>query len=68
MSRLEVQRWKSRAEDLHDVLVELVNAGALNRLPVPLINRAHETLTGYAVDCHLDAPLTFTAEVDHEGL
>lgn len=60
MSRLEVQRWKSRAEDLHDILVELCNAGALNQLPVGLITRTHDTLTGYAVDCHLDAPLTFT--------
>ena len=46
------------------MLVELCNAGALNQLPVGLIQRTHDTLTGYAVDCHLDAPLTFTTGDD----
>ena len=40
MSRLEVQRWQTRAADLYDVLAEVVNAGGLTQLPIPLVTRA----------------------------
>jgi hypothetical protein len=56
MSRLEVKRWQGRAADLYDILTELVNAGALNQMPVSLVTRAMDQLTAYAVDCHLDEP------------
>ena len=62
VSRLETARWKSRATDLYDVLTEVANAGGLNQLPVALVTRTLDTLTGYAVDCHLDEPLTVTGE------
>ena len=54
MSRLETARWRSRARDLYDTLTELVNAGALQQMPVGLSTRALDQLTAFAVDCHLD--------------
>lgn len=64
VSRLEVRVWKNRATDLYDVLTEVANAGGLRQLPVPLATRALDALTGYAVDCHLDAPLINTTGAD----
>jgi hypothetical protein len=54
MSRLEVKRWQGRAADLYDVLVEVANAGGLNQLPVPLVTRAMDQLTAYALDVAID--------------
>ncbi len=54
MSRLEVKRWQGRAADLYDVLTELVNAGALNQMPISLVTRAMDQLTAYAVDVAIE--------------
>lgn len=54
MTRLDALRWKARAGDLYDALSEVVNAGGLKQLPVPLVVRTLDQLTAYAVDCHLD--------------
>ena len=54
MTRLDALRWKARAGDLYDALVEVVNAGGLNQLPVGLVTRAMDQLTAYAVDVAIE--------------
>ena len=66
MSRLETARWRQRAGDLYDALVEVVNAGGLNQLPVGLVTRTFDELTAYAVDCHIDESPTPEQETDYE--
>jgi hypothetical protein len=66
MTRLDALRWKARAGDLYDALVEVVNAGGLNQLPVGLVTRTFDELTAYAVDCHIDESPTPEQETDHE--
>lgn len=54
MSRLEVKRWQGRAADLYDILTELVNAGALNQMPVSLVTRAMDQLTAFSLDVAIE--------------
>ena len=65
MTRLDALRWRQRAGDLYDALVEVVNAGGLNQLPVGLVTRTFDELTAYAVDCHIDESPTPEQETDH---
>ena len=68
MSRLDALRWKARAGDLYDALSEVVNAGGLKQLPVPLVVRTLDQLTAYAVDCHLDESPIPEQEIEHENV
>lgn len=65
MTRLDALRWKARAGDLYDALSEVVNAGGLKQLPVPLVVRTLDQLTAYAVDCHLDESPIPEQEIEH---